>query len=314
MKRAIEPGIALRWGLATGILLALVVVVECYVGWGSVLSDWSKVPLSTLAAATALMTSAHVVRGLRLFVYLRGRPGLSRLAVVRASVLHTAVNNILPMRLGEAALPLLLRPMGIALHDGVAGLVWIRLFDLHALCVTATVFVMVEAGHAVTTIAVLAALLLALWAVVKGVTAVAAVLVERGPRLGKAWAGALRAAPPHAARLYAWTLSAWALKWAAMALVFSALLDASTLQTALGVVAAELSSVLPVHGLAGAGTYEAAVVAGLVAAGAEPGAGALAAAVNLHLFVIGVSLLLAVIALPLRGGRPRCQKNTVKAS
>jgi uncharacterized membrane protein YbhN (UPF0104 family) len=73
----------------------------------------------------------------------------------------------------------------------------------------------------------------------------------------------------------------------------------------MGALGGELSSVLPVHGLAGAGTYEAGVVAAL-APFRVSAVEALAAAVNLHLFLLGVSGLGGALALALRsahGGR-----------
>jgi hypothetical protein len=65
-------------------------------------------------------------------------------------------------------------------------------------------------------------------------------------------------------------------------------------------IGGELGSVLPVHGVAGMGTYEAGVMAGLAPQGVALTA-ALAAAVNLHLFILGATVLGAGLArlLPL---------------
>jgi hypothetical protein len=83
-------------------------------------------------------------------------------------------------------------------------------------------------------------------------------------------------------------------------MVFAWVLRAFTpmrLSTALmGSVTGELSSVLPFHGLAGAGTYEAGVMAGLLPLGIAPGP-AVTGAVNLHLFVLGASVLSGTLAL-----------------
>ena len=62
-----------------------------------------------------------------------------------------------------------------------------------------------------------------------------------------------------------------------------------------GTTTGELSSVLPFHGLGGAGTYEAGMLAGLVPMGITLES-ALKAAVNLHLFVLGVSILAGGLA------------------
>jgi uncharacterized membrane protein YbhN (UPF0104 family) len=65
---------------------------------------------------------------------------------------------------------------------------------------------------------------------------------------------------------------------------------------------AELSSVLPFHGIAGSGSYELAVVAALLPAGIDASR-ALAGAVNLHLFLLGVTLILGALAFFLPAGR-----------
>ena len=71
-----------------------------------------------------------------------------------------------------------------------------------------------------------------------------------------------------------------------------------------GTTTGELSSVLPFHGVGGAGTYEAGMLAGLLPLGITLES-ALKAAVNLHLFVLGVSILAGVLAAlaPLIGRR-----------
>ena len=51
---------------------------------------------------------------------------------------------------------------------------------------------------------------------------------------------------------------------------------------------------LPIHGVAGAGTYEAGVLAGLIPWAVDQKV-ALAAAVNLHLFVLGTTFVLTAL-------------------
>ena len=79
-------------------------------------------------------------------------------------------------------------------------------------------------------------------------------------------------------------------------------LSAEVWEILFGVMGAELSSVLPFHGIAGSGSYELAVMAALLPLGIEAET-ALAGAVNLHLFLLGVTLLLGVLALLLPAGR-----------
>ena len=67
-------------------------------------------------------------------------------------------------------------------------------------------------------------------------------------------------------------------------------------------VCSDFTSVLPFHGVAGAGSYDAGVVAGLTPAGL-PWHTALAAAVDLYLLVLGAPLVGGLLSLVL-GRRP----------
>jgi uncharacterized membrane protein YbhN (UPF0104 family) len=124
-------------------------------------------------------------------------------------------------------------------------------------------------------------------------------------RIAKAMRLMIDAAPPTAARalrIYLWTALIWISKFLAFALVLGYFLSAQLWQILLGVMGAELSSVLPFHGIAGSGSYELAVVAALLPTGINA-TRALAGAVNLHLFLLGVTLLLGGLAFLLPAAR-----------
>jgi uncharacterized membrane protein YbhN (UPF0104 family) len=111
----------------------------------------------------------------------------------------------------------------------------------------------------------------------------------------------VRAAPREPmviARVYLWTLLTWILKFAAFAVLLAHFLPVAFWQVLVGVMGAELSSVLPFHGIAGSGSYEIAIVAALAPLGVNP-AQALAGAVNLHLFLLGTTLILGALAFAL---------------
>jgi hypothetical protein len=92
-----------------------------------------------------------------------------------------------------------------------------------------------------------------------------------------------------------WIVWIWTgVNWTVKLLVFSWILKAFSpmpySHALLGSITGELSSVLPIHGLAGAGTYEAGIMVGLLPREMDVQA-ALSGAVNLHLFILGTSLL-----------------------
>jgi uncharacterized membrane protein YbhN (UPF0104 family) len=87
----------------------------------------------------------------------------------------------------------------------------------------------------------------------------------------------------------------WTLKFTAFAVLLEHFLPVEFWRVMTGVMGAELSTVLPFHGIAGSGSYELAVVAALAPLGVDPKA-ALAGAVNLHLFLLGTTLVLGGLA------------------
>lgn len=91
-------------------------------------------------------------------------------------------------------------------------------------------------------------------------------------------------------RSWAWTLANWLAKLGAFAALLALLGAIPPLPAILGAIGGELTSVLPVHGIAGAGSYEAGIVAAMLPY-AIPAETALGAAVNLHLFLLALTLI-----------------------
>ncbi|MDO6805536.1 hypothetical protein Q4595_23990, partial [Wenyingzhuangia sp. 1_MG-2023] len=75
---------------------------------------------------------------------------------------------------------------------------------------------------------------------------------------------ALPSSPWPFIRALLWTLVNWVLKLAIYAWVLQQFITLSFGQSWVGASTGELSSILPIHGVAGAGTYEAGIVAGLL--------------------------------------------------
>jgi uncharacterized membrane protein YbhN (UPF0104 family) len=232
--------------------------------------------------------------------------------VVRLSFLHNTANNLLPMRAGEMVFPWLMgRYFGHELLAAGAALVWIRLLDLHFLGLIGIIALWLQGSGLVWGLIwgqaalVWLGLLPVVWWAVRW-------MARKGRSDGAGWlrrgARFLAAAAPvesqRALWLYLWTAASWSLKFVAFALILGHFLPIPLWQVILGVMGAELSSVLPFHGIAGSGSYELATVAALVPFGIAP-ADALSGAVNLHLFLLGSTLLLGALALvmPVRSKR-----------
>lgn len=293
------------WAIGGGILAALLLWVHFTIGWGVLLQPWQEISLTTLAGLLALSFISYLLRAIRIQVYfpllLEGR----FLTTLRLSILHNFANNLLPMRAGEALFPLLMkRHFGATLTDSTLSLIWIRLLDLHVLAAIALLSLILSTPHWGWTIAVAAWLLSLPLALHFRET------LKRRLGSDKGWQRLLHRivdnAPPdraHLSRVYLLTLLSWGSKFIAFAMVLQHFLPLPLWQALGGIIGAELSSVLPFHGIAGAGSYEVAMLAVLTPLGIDAG-DALNGAVNLHLFLLGVTLLLGIVAL-LLPTRPR---------
>ena len=297
------------WG---GLLLAgLVLAVGLTVGWGPLLAPWLTLDPRELAALVVLSALSYVVRAVRVYDWFRPRLDGRFPTLLRLTVLHNTANNLLPMRAGELVFPWLMgRYFAHGFLASSATLLWIRLLDLHFLALIGLGIAWLRQP------AWLWPILALVWVAGLGLLGVvgrragsAGFQAADGSRwrrtLGKALRLLASAAPTSnilVARIYLWTALIWGTKFVAFATLLRHFLPVDLWQALVGVMGAELSSVLPFHGIAGSGSYELAAVAALVPAGVAPEA-ALAGAVNLHLFVLGVTLLLGPLALLLPKGR-----------
>ncbi|WP_462328840.1 lysylphosphatidylglycerol synthase transmembrane domain-containing protein [Thiohalocapsa halophila] len=297
-------GRARDWLIGLTLLIGLGIAVEHRVGLRALIAPWQTLSVPLLVSAFALTAASYVLRGLRVYEYF-GPLVVGRFtAVLRLSMLHNTANNLLPMRIGEVVFPWLMhRYFGHGFLASGASLLWIRIMDLHCLVLAALVVLWLRLPG--WWWPVLGALWLAL--VPLGLAVRRSGWVSRLPagRLRHVLLFLLDAAPrdtPLLYRLYLWTLLSWSAKLFAFALVLGHFVDAALWQRLAGVLGAELSSVLPFHGIAGAGSYELTGMAAMVPLGVGVGA-ALAGTVSLHLFLLGSTLILGALALLLPRGK-----------
>ncbi|MCG6871120.1 MAG: flippase-like domain-containing protein [Gammaproteobacteria bacterium] len=298
--------ISRRWSIfiATVIFLAFVGYVEYAFRWAELLRPWAALPPHYVAAAASLVMVSYGIRALRLFHYflgeMRGRYGLC----LRLFLQHNLLNILLPMRSGELSFPLLMgRYFNIPARRSVPVLLWFRMLDLHTLLMLGLMVVLRDRYPQYW--------YWGLWLAPFPYLAyrfshAASRFVEkrRGTRMMDLAADLLASLPRAAGAFWytwLWTWLNWMVKLLVFAWVFQLFLAVPVTQAWLAAIAGDLTSVLPVHGLAGAGTYEAGIVAALLPFGVAAES-TLPAAVNLHLFLLGTAILagLASVALPRR--------------
>ncbi|MEA3641258.1 MAG: lysylphosphatidylglycerol synthase transmembrane domain-containing protein [Lamprobacter sp.] len=287
------------WLVGLALLTLVVVLVEATLGWSSVLAPWARLPPSVLVGAFLLTATSYLLRAVRVLVYFQTELCGRFPEVLRLSVLHNSANNLLPMRAGEMVFPWLMhRYFGHDFLAAGASLVWIRLLDLHFLGLIGGLALWVRAPNPgwLVLLFVWLSLLSLFWLIARLEFQSREGITGRFLRFLEALS---RAAPQSQRRvlwLYFWTALSWSLKFIGFALILGHFVPAALWQLVLGVMGAELSSVLPFHGIAGSGSFELATVAAMVPLGVAP-AEALAGAVNLHLFLLGATLMLGAMAL-----------------
>jgi uncharacterized membrane protein YbhN (UPF0104 family) len=272
-------------------------------------------PAALWALAVAGLAASYLLRALRI------RSELSHHRPVRVGpclelmLLHNAAVNLLPMRGGEAAYPLLVhRRLGVAPGDAVASLVWMRVQDVILLALAAVALWPGLAPGA--RLGIGGALVLA--------TAAGLRLLRRAGtpadpppagRLRRALRGAivsLARAPRHGAAGWIFCAGSWTAKLAALGGLLAALGGLPLAAALAGALGGELAAVAPVQPPAGFGTYEAGVWAGASLHGSA-GTGIAGPAIAVHLFSIATALAAAAIAhaaAVLLGGRPALREES----
>ncbi|MBE0483930.1 MAG: flippase-like domain-containing protein [Bacterioplanes sp.] len=299
-----------KFWLGCLLLVALIIVVEVSYGWLTVLQAWKTIRPEHIALALLLMLISYWLRALRFYdffyTYCRGqfRP------LTRITVLHNFFNNLLPMRSGEAAFPVLMkREFQVPYQQSIPALLWLRLMDLYVLAVLAAwslqhLFLPWSAELRYALLILVSASPIVLFLLQQRIEQ----WLAQQPQGWRLKALDTLQALPKTQRIFwravLWTLINWLIKLAVYAWLLQQFVTLDFAQAWLGAITGELSSVLPIHGVAGAGTYEVGVMLGLAPFGLDTTA-LLAAAVNLHLFVLSCTLLLTPLVLVITRWRRR---------
>ncbi len=293
-----KPG--LRYVAGTVLLLGLILAVETWIGWSTLLRPWLNLAPEYLAAGIILIFLTYGLRALRVYDYFLADTRGQFAVCLRLSLQHNLLNNLLPMRSGELAFPVLMsRCFSVPIMRSVPGLLWFRFLDLHTLIAFALV-VISEPFVGQTLGAVLGLFWMSVPWLAFRLTAFWQARLSRHPGRVSNFVQRILESLPQQPRLFwrswLWTLLNWSIKLAVFAWILTLFSDIPLGTAWIGATLGDFTSVLPIHGVAGAGTYEAGVVVGLAPFGIAP-AEALQAAVNLHLFVLGCTLLSGVLSL-----------------
>jgi len=311
MGSAIFQKISLGQLVGVALAIAYCLIIEVWLGWGSVLAPLLGLPTMLLVQMLVLLGFTYIVRALRLYSYflgdLRRRFGLT-LAIM---LTHNLFNHLLPARLGEASLPLLLnRHLKVDLLRGTSALLWFRFLDLHTLLSFALLAAVFSPGSLplmgfadfadlrdgsfgsvlLFLVGVFLLMPLGIFLLTRHFTyppaeplfgwqsvlfRVLSGLPERSTDFWLSWI---------------WTGLSWLIKLLTLAWLLANLLSISWPAALLGVSGGELTAVLPVHAPGGFGTYAGGIMAALTPLNIDLDASMIAAA-NTHLVLFAAALV-----------------------
>lgn len=293
--------------LGWAVVLLLLAGAIAWIGPERLFAPWQAIDRGALLIALGLMVASYLIRTLRITRYFSAMLGGHFWSAFRLSSWHNLMNNLLPMRSGEVAFPVLMqRYYGLPAVKSVPVLLWFRLLDLQVV-----LLIGLAAGGHLLGIGTGLLVLLTLGLLLTPVFAYGLRgwlldrLGGRSGRIASTLVSMLDSLPDRPSRFVAtlfWTWANWLVKLAALGWVLAALAPLTFAQGVLGAIGGDLTTVLPIHAPGGFGTYEAGVAVFLGPMVAEART-VLAAAVNLHLFVLGTAILAAGASLLIR--RPR---------
>ena len=297
--------------VAIAVTLALLWWVIADARWQGVSERLARIDSRALIGVALLFAASYAMRGARIYGEFRdelrrdeprdecGREGGAPrryLRILRLTLVHNALVNVMPFRSGEAAFPMLLtRWFGIATGRAVVALLWLRAQDA---CVVFVLAALVWPGlpmawRIVTLVVIVAgACAVPVWAKRhRYATSSEADDGANDGRLAKLRSLLARSTRSNASG-WMWTIANWSVKLVAEAWLLTLALgpDADTGGAALGAIGAELAAILPVQGVAGFGTFEAGAAA-LMATQSVPMTSGLEAALVLHAVVLALALI-----------------------
>ncbi|BBB25026.1 lysylphosphatidylglycerol synthase domain-containing protein [Amphritea japonica] len=278
--------------LSVVILVITLMVVEYQIGWYSLLTSWQGFSAGTLALLVVLSLCSNALRALRIKISFE-LPAERYPQMFYLSTNHNLLNNLLPMRTGEVAFPVLIkRYFGIAVVASTSHLLLYRLLDLVALLSIAGVLALWQSDQVISVVIMLMTLF-GLLLFDRGKQLVVWLLGRfSSPKLAKL-AQAFSDLPTrggHFGAIVLTTYAVWLTKLLAFLGVVLQLSQLTLAQAVTSVAIADLSSILPIHGIAGSGTFEAAfVLAGKLYA--IDTTALLTVAVQLHLFLLLMSFV-----------------------
>lgn len=276
--------IALKTAIASSFLIVLVYWAGLRLNWSDLIQSWAGISALSVLAVCACILVSHLLRVVRIYLAYAQQFEVNFTTVTGVSLSHNTLSFLLPMRLGEAALPLLSKnQLNIDLKYSTASLLLVRVFDAHVLLLLLMSFASASYFESHTH--------WILWSILLLLPAALAVFVVWLKK--KAKFNSIRALvdkPSTLIMLYLITVSIWVVKLGALAVLCQLLGELAFSHAWIAMILADASALSPITGFANAGTFEAAFILPLLPLGYNSDA-LLNVALNIHILILLTNLL-----------------------
>lgn len=284
------------------LLIITIAGVEWFVGWQTIVQGFSQLSARYLWAAMALMIFSYVLRTWRIQVSLAIRDDFAEL--FKLSLTHNILNIMMPMRTGEASFPIFMKAQfHVPMLTASLHLIMFRLLDLLCLLTIGGVLLL---WHSFPVLALtIAAAFTSVILFSERLKCLILALLNRFHQPVIAKIRETLSQLPTSGNTYfkiaMLTLTSWMSKLTAFVLIVLGISDLSFQTALLGIVGADLSSVLPIHGVAGSGTFEGAFVLAAEITGTSKLQSSfpklLEASVQLHVFLLGSAAFIYAMSI-----------------
>ncbi|MFY0666027.1 MAG: flippase-like domain-containing protein [Natronospirillum sp.] len=292
-----KQGFILKLLTATIIAASFIWFVFAHYDLQSLQTLLGQLGLISLATVILLQLLSYILRAWRFYVVLRPlSPTLSFLGILRVTLIHNALNNIIPMRLGELTFPALMsRHYKMPIVTSASALVLVRLLDL-ALMGGLLVGVLFLLG--IDTLDQINTGSLIKWTLIAATIGVAIVLLffrQILKRVLLKLKAGLHYILPKMPLLLGISTFVWVSKVLSYLIIIQIALDSTYLQALVAVLATEATAILPINGIANFGTLEASIWVALRPFALD-NATVFNAAVNLHFFILSMACTCGLLA------------------
>ena len=250
-------------------------------------------PIIEIVPSTILVLLSYLLRSIRIMDWFEGAKFHSSVQVM---LQHNLWNNLLPMRTGELTFPVLVtKHLDSSVAESLVALFWFRVFDLLSICMILVCALSLWLDYPVIIALALVIFFIFIPVVNFFQRAIPTSLTIQKSKL----ISVLQSLKTEHKQLWhclLWSIASWISKLVAYASVFSMFAHADFVDSLIAAIGGELTSILPIHGIAGVGTYETGIV-GMSLPMNMSYENTLAAGVNLHLFLLSITLLTGISSL-----------------